>query len=309
MENNKNPSKFKMLIKRVIEVSFKIVLWSAIITSLAYCSWLAYEPLMTEKFDSEKWKMAAELEVGERYPSIEERGGIYHDLTWNQLKEGMSIKAVEIIGIDKAIQKGLGWTKSLITNVDDITIVKGKVIEKTENILHKDSAIDIESYLSRIQVVDQKHESLISSLTTLKSHKLKHVHDSKEINRFLAENTPYKKPPHDVMYPTYEILTTEKQSFARVYNPIHSSPTGHFLMFSEDIKGLTPTEIRAKYALDYTPTHIVDAEIPKGHNIYVSIAAPNCNQPGGGVQIQLKNRLTDSQKDSWFNNERKIKWK
>jgi ABC-type microcin C transport system permease subunit YejB len=85
MENNNNLSKFKILIKRIIKVSFKIVLWSAllavilIIAFLSYCSWLAYEPLMTEKFDRVIWKQSS-VKYGRHYP-IEKRCGMYHDLT------------------------------------------------------------------------------------------------------------------------------------------------------------------------------------------------------------------------------------
>lgn len=57
----------------------------------------------------------------------------------------------------------------------------------------------------------------------------------------------------------------------------------------EDIKGLTPSQIKAKYALDFDPIYVGEATIPAGSKINIGEADGVFGQPGGGIQIDLKN--------------------
>jgi hypothetical protein len=103
MENNKNADGLKIIFKKVSKKLLKITLYSSLFLTLLFITlfgvyyglscWAVYEPLMTEKFDSVIWKQSS-VKYGRHYP-IEKRCGMYHDLTWNHLKKGMSIKEVE----------------------------------------------------------------------------------------------------------------------------------------------------------------------------------------------------------------------
>ena len=84
-------------------------------------------------------------------------------------------------------------------------------------------------------------------------------------------------------------------------------PSGHFLTTKSEIEGLSRAEIRAKLAIDFEPTHIADANIPKNVRMYISIVGENYKQPGGGIQMQLVKRLDDTQRVTWFSNARELK--
>jgi hypothetical protein len=82
------------IIKRFLKLLLKIVVGLLLLILIMHLifggmwDWAAYKPLMKKKFDSREWKAA----FGD---TLENRCGMYHDLTRNHLRKGMTIKQVE----------------------------------------------------------------------------------------------------------------------------------------------------------------------------------------------------------------------
>lgn len=75
------------------------------------------------------------------------------------------------------------------------------------------------------------------------------------------------------------------------------------MLRTNDIQGLTPTQIQQKYSLPNTPTHIVDVNIPSNIPMQSGQTATGAfGGSGGGLQYNI---LTDT-KSSWFTNPRPI---
>ena len=56
----------------------------------------------------------------------------------------------------------------------------------------------------------------------------------------------------------------------------------------EDIKGLTPKEIQAKFALEYEPKFIGEVRLKAGDTVHLGEVGPNFGFDGGGIQIDLQ---------------------
>ena len=75
------------------------------------------------------------------------------------------------------------------------------------------------------------------------------------------------------------------------------------MMRSDDIKGLTPAQIKDRFDLPNLPTHVVDVTPPVGTSIRTgTVNSGNFGGTGGAVQFELKDRLLDSA----FNNVRPL---
>ena len=138
-------------------------------------------------------------------------------------------------------------------------------------------------------------------------YRIEAIHDSKDINR-LVKDMGYYDPPHHAFYATREIITTKSpKDLVRVFTYDNDGiPSGHFLTTKSEIEGLSRAEIRAKLAIDFEPTHIADANIPKNVRMYISIVGENYKQPGGGIQMQLIEQLKRYQRDAWFGNVKEL---
>ena len=91
-----------------------------------------------------------------------------------------------------------------------------------------------------------------------------------------------------------KIKLNENKRFVRVYNGSKSQKEGRWLMEEEEIEGLSPKEIKEKFALPEEPTHIVDVYVEKGSILRKSIAAENDMGKGGGIQYNFKDKqMTD----------------
>ena len=66
------------------------------------------------------------------------------------------------------------------------------------------------------------------------------------------------------------------------------------MMRADEIKGLSPAQIRDKFALPDLPTHISDVHVPAGTRIRVgTVGAQNGWGAGGGTQYELLQRLSE----------------
>ena len=82
-----------------------------------------------------------------------------------------------------------------------------------------------------------------------------------EANLYWRENVGYTNKPYDENYEV-KLVKNNGEKFVRVYTPsMGTRKSSAWFMREKDIIGLTPEEIKDKYALPYTPTHVVDVKI------------------------------------------------
>lgn len=115
----------------------------------------------------------------------------------------------------------------------------------------------------------------------------------------LDYNPPYK-PGTDVR----EIVLQEDTTFVRVYDnrPDGSGMYGSWIMRAEDIEGLTPSQIKDKFALPSLPKYVCDVELRAGTHLRIGEVNPIKEWGnGGGTQFDLIGQITGE-----FKNERII---
>ena len=100
----------------------------------------------------------------------------------------------------------------------------------------------------------------------------------------------------------YRLIYDGDNNFVRVYGG-KSLKSGNWFMSANDIAGLSAEQIREKFSLPQTPTHICDVNIPQGVKIEISVAGKALEGSGGGVQY----RFIESYEDIWFANSKKLK--
>jgi len=101
-------------------------------------------------------------------------------------------------------------------------------------------------------------------------------------------NKGFEKPPYKEGTNVAEYELTENEKFVRLYDGENSAQTGRWMMPESEIKGLTPEQVRDKFALPEIPTQITDVNVPAGTVIRVGEAGPIPGWGnGGGTQVQL----------------------
>ena len=96
------------------------------------------------------------------------------------------------------------------------------------------------------------------------------------------------KSPYKEKTVVQDITLTEDTKFVRVYDGVNSNLEGGWVMRAEDIKGLTPKEIQAKFALEYEPKFIGEVELKAGDTVRLGEVGSNFGFDGGGIQIDLQ---------------------
>jgi len=76
-----------------------------------------------------------------------------------------------------------------------------------------------------------------------------------------------------------------------------------WVMRIEEIEGLSPQQIKDKFALPETPQFITEITVPEGTRMRVGEASGNKYGAGGGTQYELLQRLEDP---SLWKNTRKL---
>ena len=114
---------------------------------------------------------------------------------------------------------------------------------------------------------------------------------AEETNQWFIDNvkTDYK-PPYKQGTIVKEIELTRNTIFVRVYDnaPDGSGMYGSWLMKAEDIRGLTPSEIKDKFALPNIPKYVCDVELEAGTHIRMGEVNPLDGWgSGGGTQYDL----------------------
>ena len=106
-------------------------------------------------------------------------------------------------------------------------------------------------------------DNSFNKLKPINLDKLKVVENStpEEANLYWRENAGYTNKPYDENYEV-KLVKNNGEKFVRVYTPsMGTRKASAWFMREKDIIGLTPEEIKDKYALPYTPTHVVDVKI------------------------------------------------
>ncbi|MGI5892839.1 MAG: hypothetical protein ACOX7H_08975, partial [Bacillota bacterium] len=109
-----------------------------------------------------------------------------------------------------------------------------------------------------------------------------------EVNNWWKIEKGYDKPPYKPGTVVQEVELKETTTFVRVYDDENSFQKGGWVMKKEDIAGLTPEQIRDKFALPEVPKYITDVTIPAGTKVRVGEANEVAGWgKGGGTQIDL----------------------
>ena len=121
-----------------------------------------------------------------------------------------------------------------------------------------------------------------------------------EVNYITAQwdfsETP-QTAPFDLGTAVTEIVLTQPQHFVRLFTPeLGSSPNGVWIMRSEYVRGLTPEQLRDRFALPLPPTAIVNVDLPaspnpatgKNYALWTGIAGPIAAFGNGGA---VQNRV------------------
>ena len=115
---------------------------------------------------------------------------------------------------------------------------------------------------------------------------------SETVNEWWQTSKGYDNPPYKPGTTVTQFTVQEDTSFVRVYDGINSRQQGGWLMRPEDIKGLTPEQIRDKYTLPQVPTQITDVIISKGSTLEggISNGIPAWGT-GGGIQYDTMGKF------------------
>lgn len=99
-----------------------------------------------------------------------------------------------------------------------------------------------------------------------------------------------------------EYALAKDTQFVRVH--VKERGVGAWVMKKADVFGLSPAQIKEKFALKDEPTHISDVLIPKGTKMRVGFAGQNKFSPDGGGGLQYE--ILSTKENNWFLNVRKI---
>ena len=125
-----------------------------------------------------------------------------------------------------------------------------------------------------------------------------------EVNTWWKTEMGYDNPPYKPGTSVDIISLKRETTFVRVYDGEVSGQFGGWLMNLDDIKGLTPEEIRDVYALPAIPKYMTDVTLESGTTLRTGIVNPLEGWGKGGArQFDLMGQRTGK-----FTNERLIQW-
>lgn len=108
-------------------------------------------------------------------------------------------------------------------------------------------------------------------------------------------NQGFEKPPFKEGSIVTEGRLAEDTKFVRLYDGENSGQLGRWVMPESEVRGLTPAQIQAKFALPQTPQYITEVQAPAGTLVRMGEAGPISGWgPGGGTQVQLMDRIPAS---------------
>lgn len=133
---------------------------------------------------------------------------------------------------------------------------------------------------------------------------------SRIVNKFSAEEVNARHieignaPPYKKGTQVSEIHSQVREKWVRVHGD--ENVRGKWIIREESLSGLNPEQIKAKFSLPKTPTHISDVSPPPGTRILRGRVAENFGGKSGAVQYEINLPKEHIQAD-WFSNKRVLK--
>jgi hypothetical protein len=170
--------------------------------------------------------------------------------------------------------------------IDGLEKGGGDLVRAVKN-LDDDAA---ESFIKTASKQDDEFFVLMSKYDDIPSWACPDVIDfnsAENVNEILKQNG-YTNPPYKPGTNVTTIELTEDTTFVRVYDGEISGKYGGWIMNYNEIKELSPIEIKNRFALQNVPKYICDVKLPKGSRIRFGIANGITEWGnGGGVQFDL----------------------
>lgn len=198
----------------------------------------------------------------------------FDDKQFKEVKKQLEIDANSLNADLDRLQKQV----NRVVNTEQRKILN-EVLDKRRKVLNEDCAIERRSKVIRTRTGDDVNEDL-------------RVNKGFKNPAFLPGQTPEVNV----------IELTQNTRFVRVFNEDlgkdSSYAKGVWVMALKDIEGLTPAQIKDKFALPSMPSHVVELELPQGTEL---ITGP-CNPlegwgNGGGIQYFI----TGEKSHKYFN--------
>ncbi len=139
-------------------------------------------------------------------------------------------------------------------------------------------------------ILEKRRRTLKEDCDVARHSRVVRTNTGDEVNEYLRTDKGFKEPAFKPGQ-TKDVQTielTRETRFVRVFNEEGKPPSfakGVWVMALSDIQGLTPAQIKDKFALPGMPSHVVELELPVGTQL---ITGP-CNPVegwgnGGGIQ-------------------------
>lgn len=124
---------------------------------------------------------------------------------------------------------------------------------------------------------------------------------AEEVNESLKSVDPNYIAPYQPGTEVKELELQQDTTFVRFYDNKNSSMYGQWLMEEKDVRGLTPEQVRDKFALPQTPEYKCSVTVPKGTHVRCGVA----NEQKGWGKGQGKQYDLMGKKTGVFGKERK----
>lgn len=89
-----------------------------------------------------------------------------------------------------------------------------------------------------------------------------------------------------------EFTTTVDDVYVRVHGETNKARS--WMMKREGVDGLTPQQIKSKYALPEIPTYVSEVHVPSGTRVRTGKVNPVFDENGNATQYELLQRLPES---------------
>ena len=176
--------------------------------------------------------------------------------------------------------KSTATVPAVTASTNEVTVVLNK------------SAVQAMENVAQMSVLQSEKVALQEMINSDKNdYKEIKITLAEETNKWFIENIkPDYVPPYKPGTNVREIVLTRKTTFVRVYDklPGGSGMYGSWLMRPESIEGLTPLEIRNKFALPSIPIYKCEVELDAGIHLRQGEVNPIKEWgDGGGIQYDL----------------------
>jgi hypothetical protein len=137
-------------------------------------------------------------------------------------------------------------------------------------------------------------QSITTSTKSLKSAGRVNSEEAEQANNYWKEEMGYENPPFTkgTTVKTVKLTESSDGEFVRTYGGVaedgsSSGMQGPWVMLKKDIEGLTPEQIKEKYALPSVPKRYASVSFESGDVIRYGETAPNFGGNGGGIQFDI----------------------